>query len=81
MFATFRDDLTSDLTQYEVGGLLPFTEYVFRVAAKNQVGLGAYSAVKGARTLETGKQFTVPQIEQRALSTMYVCMYILLAKV
>lgn len=47
--------MAASLTSFEVAGLLPYTEYVFRVAARNTVGVGRYSESLAVRTLETGK--------------------------
>ena len=57
MFSMFRDDISANLSSYEVAGLLPFTEYVFRIASKNHIGVGVYSAALGVRTLETGTYY------------------------
>ena len=54
-YRIYRDDIPGILTSHEVGGLRPYTDHVFRVAAKNDLGNGKYSNVLAAQTLETGK--------------------------
>ena len=51
---TYKDDILGTRLWYEVSGLKPATEYVFRVAARNLIGQGQFSAIVGATTLETG---------------------------
>ncbi|VDK27112.1 unnamed protein product [Gongylonema pulchrum] len=47
----------SPKTEIKVDGLQPNTEYLFRVAAKNKAGQGAYSPVSSAiKTLAAGKK-------------------------
>ena len=54
VFVTYNDQLNSNTRSIEVSGLKPATDYVFRVAGRNQAGLGTYSAVHAAHTLDTG---------------------------
>ena len=47
-------DILGSLTSHEVDNLKPYTDYLFKVAASNDLGYGQFSNVLGARTLETG---------------------------
>ncbi|KAK2157272.1 hypothetical protein LSH36_194g05016, partial [Paralvinella palmiformis] len=52
-FTTFRDDVSNQSTSVEVDHLEAGSDYVFRIAARNIIGVGDYSRVIGARTLES----------------------------
>ena len=54
-FSVFRDDIPPSLTNFEVGGLRSGTEYLFRVAASNDIGQGSFSSVLGGVTLDRGE--------------------------
>ncbi len=54
-FETAPDEVSADHTSAEIQGLRPATEYQFRIAGKNDVGVGQYSAILGGTTLEAGK--------------------------
>ena len=46
--------VTSNLAEVELGGLSPFTNYTFKVAANSETLMGNYSAVIGFRTESGG---------------------------
>ena len=53
-FKTFKSNISPERTTYEVDGLSPARDYVFQMAAVNDVGTGRFSAIIGGRTLEAG---------------------------
>ncbi len=55
-FRTYAVDIPAEARSYKIENLPePDMEYSFRVAAKNDIGLGKYSNVRNARTSETGE--------------------------
>lgn len=70
-YRSYRDDIPGDARSHEVDGLRPFTDYVFRVAGINDLGVGKYSNVLGARTLETGECFPLKSTD--TLSCVFCC--------
>ncbi|XP_064649170.1 protein sidekick-1-like [Lineus longissimus] len=52
-FSIVRSDIPVTLNSYEVSGLQSATTYHFRMAARNEVGIGQYTGVLSAKTYET----------------------------
>ncbi len=65
-WSEYSDAISADLTT-TVGGLLPGTRYIFRVAAINPAGLGTFSAATTAtKTFEQAPELTLSLDQQSA---------------
>nr|XP_023685314.1 receptor-type tyrosine-protein phosphatase delta-like isoform X7 [Paramormyrops kingsleyae] len=70
----FSDDTYKEIdgvatTRYSVGGLSPYSDYVFRVVAVNSIGRGPASEAVEARTAEQAPSTAPRQVRGRMLSS------------